>query len=115
MPSGEHSQSKIDTTNYVRLKLSEFDDRGCDRLVQAIVEKAVEDFVWGYRTEQKHPENGPSLLREQAERFFRSSWFEALTGLDGRIMLEGLKRQVKRDCRRRTISRPSGQRSASSG
>jgi len=107
--------AKIDVSTYKRLKLSEFDDHGCDRLVLAIVEKAAEDYIWGRNAELKRPKNGPSVQRMNAEAFFRGPWFEMLTGLDGAAVIYGLERQVKAGCKRRHISRPSEQQNASSG
>ena len=106
---------KSDITGYRRLKFSEFNDNGCDHLVAAIVEKAAADYVWGRNAELRHPEKGISVLRSEAETFFRSGWFEMLTGLDGDAVICGLERKVKAGCKRKHISRPCGTQSASSG
>lgn len=107
--------AKIDITDYKRLKLSEFCDVGCDRLAQAIVEKACEDWIHGRNKELKHPQNGKNLQRQQAERFFRSSWFEMLTGFDGATIIGHLERMVREGCKRKHISRPSAAQNGSSG
>ena len=94
MPSGECSQPKCDMDGYKRLTLEEFTPDGADRLVKAIVVKAVQDYTIGLRSELKHPKRGASLMRVQAERFFISNWFNMLTGLNGKIIVRKLKKEV---------------------
>lgn len=53
-------------------------------LVKAIVEQAKTDVV---------TQSPDSAFRIDAERFFQSSYFEVLTGLDGKTILHRLRRE----------------------
>lgn len=66
------------------------------KLANAIVEQAVAD----YRNAQARFKANPMIADHaeaelhQLERFFRSQWFEALTDVDGRIILARLKKEA---------------------
>ena len=69
------------------------EDEGWQDLADAIVLKAVEDW-----RRAKFQLTRPSLASKmaldtsrQCEHFFLSSWFDVLTGLDGRTFLKRLK------------------------
>lgn len=57
------------------------DPDGARMLVEGIVQQAVIDF------QSSQPF---STERQEVERFFRSSYFESLTGLNGRAILKKL-------------------------
>ena len=66
------------------------------KLANAIVEQAVED----YRKAQARIKANPMIAGHakvelrQLEQFFRSQWFEALTDVDGQLILSRLKKEV---------------------
>lgn len=66
------------------------------KVANAIVEQAVKD----YRTAQARVKANPMIATpaekeiRQLERFFRSQWFEALTDVDGRLVLSRLKKEA---------------------
>lgn len=73
--------------------MTHIQDEGWQDLANAIVLAAVEDW-----RRSKFQLTRPSLASKRAldtsrscERFFISSWFDALTGLDGRTFLRRLK------------------------
>lgn len=57
------------------------DPDGAQALLEAIVQQAMIDF---------HASQPFSTERQEVERFFRSSYFEDLTGLNGRAILKKL-------------------------
>lgn len=61
---------------------SELDTNGCMRLVEAIVKQARADVLSA---------KPGSVVRRDAENFFRSEYFMGLTGFDGRPMLKVLQ------------------------
>ena len=70
--------------------------RPWQKLANAIVEQAVED----YRKAQARIKANPMIADHakvelrQLEQFFRSQWFEALTDVDGQLILSRLKKEV---------------------
>ena len=61
-------------------------------LVQAIVMQAVEDFHRARKILRLRPDSiRARRMARDVERFFRSVWFNTLTGLDGRDILEKLE------------------------
>ncbi len=65
-----------------------------ENLANAIVLQAVKDWRSAVRTLKKRPRYDPAKqVRDECERFFRSDWFEALTEVDGRIILRKLKQE----------------------
>ena len=66
------------------------------KLANAIVEQAVKD----YRTAQARVNANPMIATpaekeiRQLERFFCSQWFEALTDVDGRVVLSRLMKEA---------------------
>lgn len=77
-------------------KTSEPAIRPWQKLANAIVEQAVED----YRKAQARIKANPMIADHakvelrQLEQFFRSQWFEALTDVDGQLILSRLKKEV---------------------
>lgn len=60
----------------------ELDNAGCQRLVEAIVKQARMDVL--------NSKPG-SVVRTDAENFFRSEYFTLLTGFDGKPMVKVLQ------------------------
>ena len=77
----------IDVSDYKRMRLHELSDEGAQALVQGIVEQAVHD--WRTST----PGSG---MRTDCERFFLSSWFYMLTGVDGEPILRKLREEERK-------------------
>lgn len=65
-----------------------------ESLAQAIVIRAVTDYRKARHKLKTHPKS-TSAAREAAEckRFFLSSWFTELSGLDGEMILEKLDKE----------------------
>lgn len=66
------------------------------KLANAIVEQAVKDYRTAQARVKANPESAEHAKVEvrQLERFFRSSWFEVLTDVDGRLVLSRLKKEA---------------------
>ena len=86
-----HTNSKLRVEQSTAPALSPW-----QKLANAIVEQAVED----YRKVQARIKANPMIADHaeaelrQLERFFRSQWFEALTDIDGRLILSRLKKEA---------------------
>lgn len=78
-----------DIPGYRRITLSELSNEGCINLVEAIVSKAATDWKKGMLL------YGPkcSSVRD-VERFFLSDYFHTLTGLDGKYIIEELRKET---------------------
>ena len=87
------TQCRVSMKGYKRITLEEMDDRGVQNLIEGIIAKAADDFLWGCKMEQKHP-GYHSELKRDAEEYFLSPAFAKLTGLDGVTILQGLKRKA---------------------
>lgn len=69
------------------MEMRRIDPDGAQWLIQAIVDRAVQDYMHA-------PEE--SGLRQDATQFFLSEWFEQLTGFDGKTALKRLKAEYDR-------------------
>ena len=65
----------------------DLDPQGVDNLVEAIVSRAITDYM--------HVSES-SGLRQDAARFFLSTWFEQLTGFSGKDVLKKLQADYER-------------------
>ena len=66
-----------------------------EALVNAVVLKAVEDYRKARRKVRRFPgQKGAQEMIREVERFFCSKWFLMLTDMDGKTILENLKREV---------------------
>lgn len=83
---GEYCQDLVGVEKMPALTKDDITDDGYIALVKAIVAQASNDVV------TLSPETG---FRIDAERFFQSSYFEMLTGLDGKAILEKLRAEYK--------------------
>lgn len=79
-----------------RMTLEEISDEGALRLVEHILHQASMDYWRARGNRIKAGVTEPSGLETDCERFFRSRWFETLTGLNGKPILEELKSRIDR-------------------
>ena len=65
-------------------------------LANAIVVRAADDY-WGALRKLKYNPNHRIALEtaEECERFFRSQWYEALTTVDGEMLMRKLRQEVQ--------------------
>lgn len=71
------------------------DDQGCNRLVRAIVTRAVQDWRIARRRLRKYPNNEVQKeIMADCERFFMSAYFTNLTGMDGKEFMARLNEQM---------------------
>ena len=63
-----------------------------ERLAYAIVAQAVRDYRTAKHMLKLNPHDDKSLYKiKEIKRFFRSSWFGVLTGVDPTVLLEKLE------------------------
>lgn len=74
-------------------ELDTLDDDGCHRLIGAVVRRAVEDH---YNALKQLPDPAAARRAKETASFFRSEYFRLLTGLDGRKILELIRREAGR-------------------
>jgi hypothetical protein len=67
------------------------DAGGCERLSEAVVRLAAEDYLCALR---HLPQARAQRAREEIEAFFRSPYFRRLTGLRGDVIL----RKIRKEC-----------------
>ena len=64
-------------------------------LAGAIVLQAAKDYRMALEGLKRHPSNYKmQYLKKDVERFFLSSWFVELTDLDGRMLMEQLRKEA---------------------
>ena len=64
-------------------------------LANAIILAAAKDHRRALRRLKKFPHDKEArYIKQDCERFFRSSWFQTLTSLDGEVLIEKLHREV---------------------
>jgi len=63
------------------------------RLATAIAVRAAKDYRSLLCREKKHPGRARSVEIIEVERFFRSQWFYELTGCDGNVIMEKIRRE----------------------
>lgn len=64
-------------------------------LANAIILAAAKDHRRALRRLKKFPGDKDAKIRKlECERFFRSSWFQTLTSLDGEVLIEKLHWEV---------------------
>jgi len=65
-----------------------------EKLANAIILSAVKDYRMARKKLKKRPKNEEAkLMVEDCETFFRSEWFQALSNVDGELLLERLKEE----------------------
>lgn len=66
-----------------------------ERLAQAIILKAVEDYRVARRRVRRFPDQkGAQATIREVERFMLSDWFAQLTDVNGKYLLQRLKEEV---------------------
>lgn len=67
-----------------------------ENLANAIVLQAVKDYRDILVRLKKKPNNKEAMIDAmECERFFRSSWFQTLTSVDGEFLIEKLRKEMK--------------------
>lgn len=71
-------------------------DEPYERLANAIVLQAVKDYRMALKALRMNPRNKAAQTeKESIERFFRSQWYQALTTVDGEMLIRKLNEEVK--------------------
>ena len=66
-----------------------------EKLANAIIIQAAKDYTDALKTLKKYPrDDTANAAKNDCERFFRSSWYEALTSVDGEYIIRKLRREV---------------------
>lgn len=67
-----------------------------EKLANAIVLQAVKDYRLALKRLAKHPRNREALYtKKEVEQFFRSSFYETLTTVDGKMLIRKLNEEVR--------------------
>ena len=69
------------------------DDDGCHLLIGAVLRLAVEDH---YNALRRLPDPGAVRRMKETAAFFSSEYFRLLTGLDGRKLLDLIRKEAER-------------------
>lgn len=66
-----------------------------ERLANAIILQAASDYRRNLKKLKKNPQNR-DVLNEvmQIEKFFRSSWYQVLTTVDGEFLIQKLRKEI---------------------
>ena len=66
-------------------------------LANAIVQQAARDYIDALKKLKRNPSNENAAMSKRVlERFFRSSWYEELTDIDGERLIKMLQKEVGR-------------------
>ena len=66
-----------------------------ETLANAIIELAAKDYRNALKDLQKNPQHHAARqMKSECERFFRSPWYEALTTVDGEMLIRMLQKVV---------------------
>lgn len=66
-----------------------------EKLANAIVIQAAKDYAEALKTLKKYPRDAEAKqMRNDCESFFRSSWYKALTLVDGEFLIRKLQTEV---------------------
>lgn len=72
-------------------------DEPYERLADAIILQAVRDYRTALKALRMNPRNKAAQTeKESVERFFRSQWYQALTTVDGEMLIRKLNEEVMR-------------------
>ena len=67
-----------------------------EKLANAIVLQAVKDYRTALKRVARRPKDRDGLAtKNECERFFRSSWFSVLTGIDPEMLMRKLQMEVQ--------------------
>jgi hypothetical protein len=68
-----------------------------ENLANAVILQAVRDYRTALRALRMNPRNKAAQTeKESIERFFRSQWYQALTTVDGEMLIRKLNEEVMR-------------------
>ena len=71
-------------------------DEPYERLANVIILQAVRDYRTALKALRMNPRNKAAQTeKESIERFFRSQWYQALTTVDGEMLMRKLNEEVK--------------------
>lgn len=66
-----------------------------EKLANAIILQAVNDYRKALKRLKKNPENKmASYTKKECERFFRSGWYTSLTAINPEMLIEKLNKEV---------------------
>lgn len=66
------------------------------KLANAIIERAALDYRNALKALHKNPHYKEAQeMKDDCESFFLSGWFGVLTNLDGKVLMEDIRRMVK--------------------
>ena len=66
-----------------------------ERLANAIILQAASDYRRDLKKLKKNPQNrGVQDEVMQIEKFFRSSWYQVLTTVDGEFLIQKLRKEI---------------------
>lgn len=66
-----------------------------EELANAIVIQAAKDYMKALQKLKKYPRDSEARqMRNDCESFFRSSWYSALTSVDGEFLMRKLQMEV---------------------
>ena len=67
-----------------------------ERLANAIVLQAVDDYRRALRAVKRNPSNKNAIDEAiNIERFFRSGWYGTLTSIDGEYLIRRLQEEIR--------------------
>lgn len=70
-------------------------ENGIENLAHAIILQAVKDYRKALKILKRNPRHKESKeMVADCEGFFLSKWFTTLTNLDGKVLMEKLKKEV---------------------
>lgn len=82
-----------DVQGYQRIQSpDQLNDDGIQMLIEAVLVRAADDYRLGRLKERTYGHKSGVVM--EVKRFFRSAWFEMLTGLNGDAILERLERMI---------------------
>jgi len=68
-----------------------------ENLANAVILQAVRDYRTALKALRMNPRNKAAQTeKESIERFFRSQWYQALTTVDGEMLIKKLNEEVMR-------------------
>ena len=63
-------------------------------LANAIIIMAVKDYRHALRIQRRNPDSKAAQIKiDEIERFFRSEWYQILTGFDGEMLMRRLREE----------------------
>lgn len=67
-----------------------------ENLANAIIVKACDDYRATLKKVKRNPNNRETMQEALViEKFFRSGWYSALTGVDGEYLIERIRKEVR--------------------